>query len=277
MTRRSDSWTCTASEDMPAPVDRRLGRRVCAARGTARPESLARRPRRPSRSERIPPGLLRIGQFIDEQIGRILATLKKRGLLRQHADRLLRRPRRHARRPPPLAQDLRLRKLGQHPHARALAQEHGPGPAAGKTLPQPAELRDVLPTFLDAAGAPIPSHLDGRSLLELVRGEHKRLAALHRPGALDVLRPGPLDRPDRRPDQVHLLRLRRPGAALRPGERPGRIAQSGRRSGPRTDAEGMATAHDPAPLRARRGIRLRRQAGHPQEALLYSPNYPKTT
>ncbi|GAG48242.1 unnamed protein product, partial [marine sediment metagenome] len=43
----------------------------------------------------------------------------------------------------------------------------------GKTLRQPVELRDVLPTFLDAAGAPIPNHLDGKSMLELVRGNTK--------------------------------------------------------------------------------------------------------
>jgi arylsulfatase A-like enzyme len=42
-----------------------------------------------------------------------------------------------------------------------------------KTLPQPVELRDILPTFLDAAGAPIPNHLDGRSMLDLVRGNTK--------------------------------------------------------------------------------------------------------
>ena len=43
----------------------------------------------------------------------------------------------------------------------------------GKKLSQPVELRDVLPTFLDAAGAPIPNHLDGKSMLELVRGNTK--------------------------------------------------------------------------------------------------------
>ncbi len=43
----------------------------------------------------------------------------------------------------------------------------------GKKLPQPVELRDVLPTFLDAAGAPVPNHLDGKSMLELVRGNTK--------------------------------------------------------------------------------------------------------
>jgi arylsulfatase A-like enzyme len=34
----------------------------------------------------------------------------------------------------------------------------------------PVELRDVLPTFLEAAGAPGAEKLDGRSLLSLVRG-----------------------------------------------------------------------------------------------------------
>ena len=33
----------------------------------------------------------------------------------------------------------------------------------------PVELRDVLPTFLDAAGAPIPESIEGQSLLRLIR------------------------------------------------------------------------------------------------------------
>jgi arylsulfatase A-like enzyme len=41
-----------------------------------------------------------------------------------------------------------------------------PARVAGKqTIAKPVELRDVLPTFLDAAGAPIPQGIDGRSLL----------------------------------------------------------------------------------------------------------------
>jgi len=41
----------------------------------------------------------------------------------------------------------------------------------GQVLTQPVELRDILPTFMDAAGVSIdPSEFDGRSLLELVRG-----------------------------------------------------------------------------------------------------------
>ena len=35
------------------------------------------------------------------------------------------------------------------------------------------EIRDLLPTFMDAAGAPIPPNLDGKSLLHLVRSEGK--------------------------------------------------------------------------------------------------------
>ena len=35
----------------------------------------------------------------------------------------------------------------------------------------PIELRDIMPTLLDAAGAPIPGSVDGQSLLPLMRGE----------------------------------------------------------------------------------------------------------
>ncbi|NQT52509.1 sulfatase-like hydrolase/transferase, partial [bacterium] len=41
----------------------------------------------------------------------------------------------------------------------------------GQALAQPVELRDVLPTFLDAAGATVdPKRFDGASLLDLIRG-----------------------------------------------------------------------------------------------------------
>ena len=38
-------------------------------------------------------------------------------------------------------------------------------------MPQPVELRDVLPTFLDAAGSEARRPIDGRSLLTLVRND----------------------------------------------------------------------------------------------------------
>ncbi len=43
--------------------------------------------------------------------------------------------------------------------------------ARGSTITNPVEIRDVLPTFLDAAGVNIPQHIDGQSMLKLVRGE----------------------------------------------------------------------------------------------------------
>jgi arylsulfatase len=42
----------------------------------------------------------------------------------------------------------------------------------GQVLSQTVELRDILPTFLDVAGAPAERPLDGRSLLQLVRSEN---------------------------------------------------------------------------------------------------------
>ncbi|MEN8202063.1 MAG: arylsulfatase [Bacteroidota bacterium] len=39
----------------------------------------------------------------------------------------------------------------------------------GEKLEQPVELRDFLPTFLDAAGVSIPEEMDGMSLLDLIR------------------------------------------------------------------------------------------------------------
>jgi arylsulfatase len=47
-------------------------------------------------------------------------------------------------------------------------QPKGLGPT-GQTIDNPVEIRDLLPTFLDTAGAPIPNGLDGKSLLHLVR------------------------------------------------------------------------------------------------------------
>jgi arylsulfatase A-like enzyme len=40
---------------------------------------------------------------------------------------------------------------------------------AGQVASQPVEIRDLLPTFLDTAGATIPPSIEGRSLLHLLR------------------------------------------------------------------------------------------------------------
>ena len=111
--------------------------------------------------------------FLDEQIGRILAALKQRGIydntlvifFSDHGDML---------------GDHHLwRKTYAYEASAGIpmllrwAEAMGMNRRRGGTRPQPVELRDVLPTFLDAAGAPIPDHLDGKSLLELVRGNTK--------------------------------------------------------------------------------------------------------
>ncbi|MDE6300899.1 MAG: sulfatase-like hydrolase/transferase, partial [Muribaculaceae bacterium] len=42
----------------------------------------------------------------------------------------------------------------------------------GSVIEQPVELRDVLPTFLDAAGDEVPQQMDGRSMLPLITDEN---------------------------------------------------------------------------------------------------------
>lgn len=112
--------------------------------------------------------------FIDEQIGRILAALRKQGMydntliifFSDHGDMLADH---HLwRKTYPYEGSAKIPMLLRWPKDMGMDRQRG------KTLPQPVELRDVLPTLLDAAAAPIPNHLDGRSMLELVRGNTRR-------------------------------------------------------------------------------------------------------
>ena len=107
--------------------------------------------------------------FVDEQIGRILESLTRRGWLEDtlivffsdHGDML---------------GDHHLWRKSYPYQASAqvpfvLRWPRGMFEAArGRSVDAPIELRDVLPTFLDAAGAQPPHPLDGRSLLPLVSG-----------------------------------------------------------------------------------------------------------
>ncbi|AQT68967.1 Arylsulfatase [Anaerohalosphaera lusitana] len=109
--------------------------------------------------------------FIDEQVGKIIQTLKKKGLYdnslifftADHGD-----------------------MLGDHHMWRKTyayeASTHVPmimrwpkgyqaSISRGASVPNPVELRDIMPTCLDMAGADIPPALDGMSMLKLVRGE----------------------------------------------------------------------------------------------------------
>lgn len=107
--------------------------------------------------------------FLDEQVGRILETLERRGWLdatlilftADHGD---------------MTGDHHLWRKSYAYEASAhipmlLRWPSGLVSAPrGQTLRQVVELRDVLPTFLDAASAAAPEELDGRSLLALLRG-----------------------------------------------------------------------------------------------------------
>ena len=108
-------------------------------------------------------------RFIDEQIGRMMDVLRERGwyeetlivFLSDHGDMLG-------------DHHLWRKCYGYEPSARIpmiLRWPGGMGGERGQVRPEPVEIRDVLPTFLDAAGVEAPEHLDGRSLLDLVSGK----------------------------------------------------------------------------------------------------------
>ncbi|HZY62255.1 MAG TPA: arylsulfatase [Edaphobacter sp.] len=108
--------------------------------------------------------------FVDEQIGRILDVLEKRRLLDEtlilfisdHGDMLG-------------DQNLWRKGYGYEQSAHIPMLMRPPSGmnlgSAGQVILNPVELRDVLPTFLDAAGATIPESIEGRSLLHLVRSK----------------------------------------------------------------------------------------------------------
>jgi arylsulfatase len=105
--------------------------------------------------------------FLDEQIGRILEALEKRRLLERtlilyfsdHGDMtgdhyLWRKSYAYE-------ASARIPMLMRWPEGLIAARR-------GSVFQQPVELRDVLPTLLDAASIPTERQLDGRSLLRLV-------------------------------------------------------------------------------------------------------------
>jgi arylsulfatase len=106
--------------------------------------------------------------FVDEQVGRILDALEQRNMLddtlivffSDHGDML---------------GDQNLwRKSYAYEQSAHIPMLIRPAigmqlDVAGQTIDNPVEIRDLLPTFLDAAGAEIPASIEGKSLLHLVR------------------------------------------------------------------------------------------------------------
>lgn len=107
--------------------------------------------------------------FVDEHIGRILEALEKRGWLEEtlimftadHGD--MTGDHHLWRKSYAYEASARIPMMLRWPSGMVSAPR-------GQVLSQPVELRDVLPTFLDAAGAAPPKPLDGSSLLALARG-----------------------------------------------------------------------------------------------------------
>jgi arylsulfatase A-like enzyme len=106
--------------------------------------------------------------FVDQEIGRILHALDKRRLLddtlivmlADHGDML--------------GDQFLWRKSYAYQQSAAIPMIVRPpkgfsSESQGQVLAHPAEIRDVLPTLLEAAGATIPERVEGRSLLGPIR------------------------------------------------------------------------------------------------------------
>ena len=107
--------------------------------------------------------------FVDEQVGRILKALEDRGWLdntlilftADHGDMV--GDHYLWRKTYAFEASARIPMLIRWPKSMTAPR--------GQVLTQPVELRDLLPTFMDAAGVAFdPNEFDGRSMLELVRG-----------------------------------------------------------------------------------------------------------
>jgi arylsulfatase len=108
--------------------------------------------------------------FVDEEIGRIMAALDERGWMEQtlvlyttdHGDML--GDHYLWRKCQPYQSDVRIPMLMRWPEGLAASER-------GRVVSELVELRDILPTFLDAASVPVTAKIDGRSLLSLLDGK----------------------------------------------------------------------------------------------------------
>lgn len=111
--------------------------------------------------------------FVDEQVGRVLDVLEQRKLLNEtlilfisdHGDML--GDHNLWRKSYGYEQSTHIPMLMRPPSGMGL------GPAR-QVIANPVEIRDVLPTFLDAASASITESVEGKSLLQLIKTKGER-------------------------------------------------------------------------------------------------------
>jgi len=109
---------------------------------------------------------------VDEQIGRVLEVLHQRGMLE---DTLILFTSDHG----DMSADQHLwrKSYPYEPSARIPMLVRAPqgllSSKRGTVMDQVVEIRDILPTFLEAAGVELSRQLDGRSLLGLIRNNGK--------------------------------------------------------------------------------------------------------
>jgi len=107
--------------------------------------------------------------YVDEQLGRVLEALEKRGELENtlivytadHGDMM--GDQHMWRKCRPYEGSARIPMILRWPEGLELKAERG------QVSSELVELRDVLPTFLDAAGIPKPQVMDGESMLDILR------------------------------------------------------------------------------------------------------------
>lgn len=107
--------------------------------------------------------------FIDEEIGKVIEALKEEGMydnalicyVSDHGDML--GDHFHWRKTYPYEGSVHIPYIVKWPAGYQFDK--------GGKIDAPVELRDLLPTFLEAAGGTVPNDMDGQSLFRLMKGE----------------------------------------------------------------------------------------------------------
>ncbi len=155
-------WDFFAKRELPSPRVAGWAAKYAERNSTRDDIWHGRVPDGESRNARI--GYYGSVSFVDEQIGRIVESLEKKKILDEtfivyisdHGD---------------MTGDHNLwrKSYAYEPSARIPMIVRGPGAARGRVEMTPAEIRDVLPTFIEAAGGVSPKEVEGQSLLRLKR------------------------------------------------------------------------------------------------------------